>query len=186
MRRLLAFALASVALAAPGAQAPTPSPAPAEAKPVAGSLESIPPALLDQALSVSVHASVARPAGEVAWEADEVKYTIPGTSVSVRMVGSDVAVIITLTPYRSNDGGLVLIAQGQVWYKDGTAGVSYRTTLDTINVAFGEPILFYPLGVDAEGAAPLSIAIVVDRYTPAQPEPPAPTAAEAPTAAPSP
>ncbi len=124
----------------------------------------IPEALLDETLAVMVLASVPRPQPETPWESRDLKYTIPGTAVSVKMIGSDVAVLITVTPYRTPDGRLLLVTQGQVWHKDNDQAIQYKTTLDTINLAFGERVFFYPFGVNADGTNPLRIELMVIPY----------------------
>lgn len=131
-----------------------------------GSLSSIPEALLGEALAVSIVASIGVSSEAPAWQASDVKYTIPGSAVSVKMIGRDTVIVITVTPYRSKDGGLLLVAQGQVWYKEGDAGLRYRTTVDTLSVRFGERVLFYPFGAHPEAGAPLRVELVMDEYDP--------------------
>ena len=80
------------------------------------------------------------------------------------MLGTEAVIVITLTPYRNKDGGLLIVAQGQVWYKQGDAALSYRTTVDTLMVSYGETVLFYPFGNDTEGGSPLRIELVLDKY----------------------
>jgi len=167
---------------APAAGLPEPSPS-------SGSLESIPSALIGEALTVSIVASVGKPSEAPTWEARDVKYTIPGTPVSVKMIGRDTVIVITITPYKNKDGGLLLIAQGQVWYKDGEAGVRYRTTVDTLTIGFGERVLFYPFGNKPETGAPLRVELVMNAYAPSgagAAAQPAGTAAPAQSAAPAP
>lgn len=130
-----------------------------------GSLSSIPSALLGDALSVSILASLGKPAEAPSWEARDVKYTIPGTPVSIKMVGAEAVIVITLTPYKNASGGLLLVAQGQVWYKDGDAGISYRTTVDTLVVAFGERVLFYPFGAHPDVGTPLRVELIMNKYS---------------------
>jgi hypothetical protein len=134
--------------------------------PESGSLASIPAALISEALTVSILASVSRPSETSTWEARDIKYTIPGTSVSVKMIGKETAIVITVTPYKDKKGGLMLVVQGQVWYKDGEAGVGYRTTVDTLTVGFGERVLFYPFGASSEGSSPLRVELIMDKYVP--------------------
>ncbi len=124
----------------------------------------IPEALLNEALAVAVLATMPRPEPEAAWESRDLKYTIPGTAVSVKMMGSDLAVLITVTPYRTPDGRLLLVAQGQVWHKDADQGIQYKSTLDTINLAYGERVFFYPFGLNPDGTSPLRIELVVVPY----------------------
>ena len=103
-------------------------------------------------------------AEELAWQAENVKYTVPGTPVPFKLVGSNVAIVVQITPYLSDDGkSLTLIAQGQVWIKPPSGGLSYHTNIDTLSVDFGETVLFYPLGVEPEGRTPLRLEIAVLR-----------------------
>lgn len=172
MRRIFLVVAACTAVASwaqsPGAPAPaTPAATPAATQAEPGSLAAIPAELMGEALIVHISASIGQPSAAPTWEAKDIKYTIPGSAVSVKLLGKDVAVLISITPYKAKDGHLLLVAQGQVWYKDGTAGVGYRTTINTLSVAYGERILFYPLGAAAEGAAPLRVELSMDKYKPA-------------------
>lgn len=167
MRRLLLIMTACTAVGS-WAQSPA-APVPAQAtSPVAqaepGSLAAIPPDLIGEALIVNIAASIGQPSATPVWQAKDIKYTIPGSAVSVKLLGKDVAVLISITPYTTKDGHLLLVAQGQVWYKDATAGVGYRTTINTLSVAYGERILFYPLGAATDGAAPLRVELSMDKY----------------------
>lgn len=165
---LAGAALTAMALLPASAWAQTTPPAVQlpEILPESGSLASIPAALISEALTVSIYASVSKPAETPSWEARDIKYTIPGTSVSVKMIGTETAIVITVTPYKDKKGGLLLVVQGQVWYKDGDAGVGYRTTVDTLTIGFGERVLFYPFGAKSEGGSPLRVELVMDRYDP--------------------
>lgn len=145
-----------------------------------GTLESIPTALLGEALTVSILASVGKPSETPSWEARDVKYTIPGAPVSVRMIGRDTVIVITITPYR-NKGGLLLVAQGQVWIKDGDSKVQYRTTVDTLSVKLGERVLFYPFGAKPESGAPLRVELVMDAWADPEGQSPAAVPAATPT-----
>ena len=129
-----------------------------------GSIESIPLSIRGEALAVSVKAMANYPDSQEPWQASDRKYTVPGTPVSVKMMGSDVAVMVSMTPYRTKEGTLFMIAQGQVWFRDADGTVRYRSTVDTVGVNFGEKLLFYPFGVYPDGRAPLRIELVVDPY----------------------
>jgi len=129
-----------------------------------GSIEAIPLSMRGEALAVSVRALVNHPDTKEPWQASERKYTVPGTPVSIKMMGSDVAVVVSMTPYRTKDGSLFMIAQGQVWFREADGTVRYRSAVDTVGVNFGEKLLFYPFGVYPDGRAPLRIELVVDPY----------------------
>ena len=137
----------------------------------AQSAPTIPEALRDKALTVTVHTQVPESPEAPAWEAKEVKSTLPGSAVSVKLVGDSLVVLIHVTPYQGPDG-LMLVTQAQVWIKD-KESIHYHTALNTIKVAFGEPVAFYPLG-EGKGKSPLRVVIVIQPYhQPAVPSAPA-------------
>lgn len=167
MRRLLPLLVALACAASAFAQAKVPE-RPAAPRPEAGSLESIPEELRAEALVLGVTATVNRGAEAEPWQASELKYTLNGMPVTVKMVGSAVIVYLTITTYPSREADLAMITQGQVWFKQDDGGLHYRSAVETISVAFGERVLFYPLGLPDEGEAPLKIELLVRRYDPAQ------------------
>ncbi len=130
---------------------------------------SIPEALQDKALTVTVHTQVPESPSAPAWEAKEVKSTLPGSAVSVKLVGESLVVLIHVTPYQGPEG-LMLLTQAQVWIKDKDS-IHYHTALNTLKIAFGEPVAFYPLG-EGKGRAPLRVVIVVQPYVQAAPAAP--------------
>jgi hypothetical protein len=137
------------------------------ASPLRSNAQDLPEEFREDALVVRVHAFVSVPEGapgsKAAWQEENVKYTVPGVPVGVKLVGTNIVVMTQVTPFVRGDGALTLVAQGQVWVRSLSGGLSYRTTLDTVSVAYGETVFFYPLGVDPEGHAPLRIEISVNR-----------------------
>ena len=98
------------------------------------------------------------------WRAESVKYTVPGTPVPFKLVGSNVAIIVQITPFEQDDGkGVTLIAQGQVWVRPPEGGLSYHTAVDTLSVEYGETVLFFPLGVAPSGKSSMRLEISVVR-----------------------
>jgi len=117
--------------------------------------------------------------GEAIWREESFKYTLPGVPVGVKIVGSNLIVMTQVTPFDRGDGSLTLVAQGQIWLRNPLGGLSFRTTLETVTVEFGETLFFYPLGMDSEGRSPLRLEITVSRRAAAS----AATAPSAPGAA---
>jgi len=171
-RTFLLFAMAGLAVA-----------------PMRSLAQDLPEELKEDALAVRVHASVPLAAdpqgGKVAWQEESVKYTVPGVPVGVKLLGTNIVVLTHVTPFDRGDGKLTLVAQGQVWVR-GPSGLSYRTTLETVSVAFGETVFFYPLGVSADGKAPLRIEISVNRSGKDAPAPSAEAGARNPPPPPDP
>ena len=100
----------------------------------------------------------------IAWQVQSEKYTLPGRPVPFKFIGSNVVIVVQITPFDQDDGkGLTLVAHGQVWIKGSQGSLTYHTAIDTLSVAYGETVLFYPLGLDASGNAPLRLEISVVR-----------------------
>jgi hypothetical protein len=150
------------------------------AHPLALRAQELPDALKDKALVVHVTVIVPAAAAESGaasqdlgqpWEAQSTKYTVPGTPAPFKLVGSNIAVIVQITPFERDDGkGVTLIAQGQVWVKPPEGGLSYHTTIESLSVDYGETVLFFPLGLDADGGAPIRLEISVARSADAAPD----------------
>ena len=154
--------------------------------PLALGAQGIPDALKDKALVVRVTAivpmAVADPGAAASdnpggadkaqeWEAESVKYTVPGTPVPFKLVGSNVAIIVQITPFEQDDGrGATLIAQGQIWVRPPQGGLSYHTTVETLSVEYGETVLFFPLGLDNDGNASMRLEISVVHASDFNPE----------------
>jgi hypothetical protein len=126
--------------------------------------QDVPEALKGKALTVSINAYVLQDGSTVAWQQQGLRYTVPGTPVAFRLVGSNVVIAIQITPYENDKGGAILVTQGQIWVKGEGGELSYRTTLESVLVRFGEKVLFFPLGRSADGRAPLCVELSVDHY----------------------
>jgi len=107
--------------------------------------------LLSKALTVTVSARVVPPDAEEetpVWNAESTKLTIPGRSIKVRLDGDNVRIYLTCTPYLQDNGEVLLLAQGQVWFTEPQDNENrYVSTFYSIPVSYGEKVLFFPLGV---------------------------------------
>ncbi|HUJ74202.1 MAG TPA: hypothetical protein VL359_05055 [bacterium] len=109
--------------------------------------------LLSTAMTVSINARIVPPdptadAAAPLWNAESTKLTIPGRSIRVRLEGDKVRIYLICTPYVQEDGTVLLLAQGQVWFSATTDKEStYSGTYYAIPMTYGTPVFFYPLGV---------------------------------------
>ena len=142
------------------------------AHPLAIRAQELPEALKGKARVVRINATApaaipesgASSSVSLPWEAQSAKYTVPGTPVPFKLIGSNVAIIVQITPFERDDGkGVKLIAQGQVWVKLPEGGLSYNTTIESLSVDYGETVLFFPIGLDVNGNAPMKLEISVVR-----------------------
>lgn len=124
----------------------------------------VPEALKGKALTVSINAFVLQDGSTIAWQQQGLRYTVPGTPVAFRLMGSNVVIAIQVTPYENEKGGAILVTQGQVWVKGENGEISYRTTLESVLVRYGEKVLFFPLGRSPDGRAPICVELAVDHY----------------------
>ncbi|MDR2541872.1 MAG: hypothetical protein LBC80_00255 [Treponema sp.] len=113
-----------------------------------------------RAVVLDINARVLDGEDIVSWSESDQKTTIPGTPVSIQLVGANVVVVVQFTPFIRRDGN-VLVAQGQVWINDPDNGVGYFTSIQTIPMEFDEPIHFFPLGQSSELDALSSIEIIL-------------------------
>ncbi len=107
--------------------------------------------LLKEALSIHIHASLSQDTRNVLWESEVVKLTIPGRPVTIHLKNDRARLSVHFTPYRKAEGGLILVAQSEIWLVQtaGSAeenGIRYYTSMKSIPLNYGEQVLFFPLG----------------------------------------
>ena len=123
--------------------------------------------LIDEALQLEITATVLPPGEQPVWNTQSKKLTIPGRSVAVRLVGDNIRIDVVFTPYQEENGHLLLVAQGQVWFSEAPdARTTYLTTIQSVPVSWGEKVLFFPLGFSNEfaEAATFNIQLEVEIY----------------------
>jgi hypothetical protein len=82
------------------------------------------------------------------WNAEDSKLTLPGRAIKLRLDGDNVHIYLVCTPYIQDNGEILLLAQGQVWFVEPTDKENkYFSTYYAIPVSFGESVLFLPLGL---------------------------------------
>jgi len=101
---------------------------------------------------------------EVVWNETHRKIAIPGSPVGIKLVGSNVVVMVQFTPFFRRQGN-VLVAQGQIWVTEPGKGVSYYTSIQTIPFVFGESIYFFPLGKTNQFNSSIEIILTVNKNT---------------------
>lgn len=108
-------------------------------------------ALIDNALQIKIVARVLPPDETPIWDMESTKLTIPGRSIAIQLVGSNIRIFAIFTPYKSEDETILLVAQGQVWLTElPEKEVKYLSTFRSIPITLGEKILFFPLGLTSE------------------------------------
>jgi len=104
--------------------------------------------LLQQVLDVNIAARVSEAGEDAIWTVESSELTLPGRSVSVKLVGKNILVLAQFTPYLKENDEIILVAQGQVWISSPMKDeIKYLTTLKNIPITLGEKVLFFPLGV---------------------------------------
>lgn len=111
-------------------------------------------ALLDNALEVRFSARILPvDSAKEPWTAASTRLTIPGRSVKVRLEGDNVHIYLVCTPYLQDNGEVLLLSQGQVWFTTPPENsAKYFSTFYSIPVSYGEKVLFFPLGVSETAA----------------------------------
>jgi hypothetical protein len=134
-------------------------------------------ALLDNALEVRVSARILPAEAEKEpWTGASTRLTIPGRSVKVRLEGDNVQIYLVCTPYVQENGEVLLLSQGQVWFTEPPAKkAKYYSTYYSIPVSYGEKVLYFPLGMsDAtaqeQGYFNIELEITIVPYEKDQPQ----------------
>ncbi|MCL1992683.1 MAG: hypothetical protein FWG66_07035 [Spirochaetes bacterium] len=109
----------------------------------------------EHALTVSIAARIFENEEEVVWQEIRQRHTSSGNPVGLKLVGSNVVVVVQFTPFIRREGGSVLVAQGQVWLETPGEGIRYHTSIKTIPMEFDEPVIFFPLGTSWQGSGSL-------------------------------
>ncbi len=107
--------------------------------------------LLKEALSIHIQARLSQDQQKVMWESEVVKLTIPGRPVTIHLKNDRARLSVHFTPYRKTEGGLILVAQSEIWLvqngqNSGQEGIRYYTSMKSIPLEYGEQVLFFPLG----------------------------------------
>ncbi|HVO40912.1 MAG TPA: hypothetical protein VMV03_17915 [Spirochaetia bacterium] len=103
--------------------------------------------LLTRALRITISARVLPADEKPIWNAESTKLTLPGRPIRVRLDGDNVRIHLVCTPYVQDDGEVLLLAQGEVWFSPlEDREVKYSSAFYSIPVSFGEKVLFFPLG----------------------------------------
>ncbi len=94
------------------------------------------------------------------WSGEISKITLPGRAVLFTLEGKTLKLKTSLTPYLQEDGSYLLIAQGQMWYKeDNTA--QYKTVFKSLKIHPNEALFYYPLGISATGDYIIELEIIL-------------------------
>jgi hypothetical protein len=108
--------------------------------------------LRNSTMKVNMSARVLPYNGKPIW--NSTKLTIPGRSLKFRLDGDNIHVYLICTPYIQEDGKILLLAQGQVWLSETPeTEVMYSSAFYSVPLAWGEKVLFFPLGISQEDIA---------------------------------
>jgi len=121
------------------------------------------PALKDKAIVLRINTKVEEN-NKAVWNASSSKITIPGRTVSIKLVGENLIIEVEFTPYLQ-EGKYTLAAKNQIWIKTSEKEVSYKTTNHRISMVLGEQILYLPLGTaSASDTSRIELLLTLYRY----------------------
>ena len=123
------------------------------------------PGIRERALVMHIVSRIVEENQNVVWNSENMKITIPGRPVGLKLLGEDLVVAVQFTPYIRPNGQLTLVAQGQIWKNEPNEGISYHTTMQTIPMEFREQVYFFPLGsIKDPDEAHIEIQLVLEPY----------------------
>jgi hypothetical protein len=127
------------------------------------------PGMRNRTLVLNVDARVLDDKQAVIWNETNRRLTIPGNPVGIKMVGTNLVVIMQFTPFFRRSGQKMLVAQGQIWIDIPNEGINYYTSIQTIPIEFNEPVYFFPLGSSKQTDALIEIMLTVNQYNENEP-----------------
>ena len=123
------------------------------------------PALRERAVIMRCVSRIVEKDQRIEWNMENSWVTIPGRPVGLRLVGSNLVVVVQFTPFLRRTGQHTLIAQGQIWINVPNEGVSYHTTMQSIPLELNEQVYFFPLGSkETADEAYIEIQVVLEPY----------------------
>ena len=129
------------------------------------SLEEL-PGLRERAIVMRIVSQIVKENQEIVWNSENVRVTIPGRPVGLKLMGTDIVVAVQFTPYLRSSGRHILVAQGQIWVNVPNQGVRYQTTMQTIPLEFKELAYFFPLGsIKAPDESSIEIQLALEPYS---------------------
>jgi hypothetical protein len=124
------------------------------------------PGIRERAMVMHIVSRIVEENQNVVWDSENMRVTIPGRPVGLKLLGEDLVVAVQFTPFLRPNGQLTLVAQGQIWKNVPNEGISYHTTMQTIPLEFREQVYFFPLGsVREQHEAHIEIQLVLEPYT---------------------
>jgi hypothetical protein len=129
------------------------------------SQEQLPGGLRERAVIMHVSSRIVEQNQEVVWNSEATNITMPGRPVGLKLVGTDLVVVVQFTPFLRPTGQLTLVAQSQIWVIIPGEGMSFQTAMQTIPLEFGQRVYFFPLGpTRSEDAAHIEIQLILEPY----------------------
>lgn len=127
----------------------------AQSEPLHSTLEE----LASRAYRVNIIASVISGDSETVWNMELTEVTISGRAVRVELAGSNITVSAQFTPFREDDGSILLVAEGQTVVRHSNDDPESYEIVDSMPIDLGEPVLFFPLGLSLEGESEETLSI---------------------------
>ncbi len=125
--------------------------------------DNLPAALRGKTLTVLIAARILSEGDVAVWEANADKHTIPGRAVTIKMVGTNLVILASFTPYlMTGSDEHMLVAQGEIWAKADSGNVRYHSSVQTIPMKFGELVYFFPLGNAPENSGSDRIEVTIE------------------------
>jgi hypothetical protein len=124
------------------------------------------PGLRERAVVMRIISRIVEQNQQVVWDSEDVRVTLPGRPVGLKLLGSDLVVVVQFTPFLQPSGRHILVAQGQIWINVPNEGIRYQTTMQTIPLEFREQAYFFPLGsIKDPDEARIEIQLELEPYS---------------------
>ncbi|HEY9054695.1 MAG TPA: hypothetical protein VIO60_07740 [Rectinemataceae bacterium] len=98
----------------------------------------------------------------IAWTEALVRELPYAAPLDLRLVGKNVVALIQIVPMEAKGKMVDLLVQGQVWVQKADGSLAFNTSFQSMSLALGSRLFFYPLGIDPKNGASIAVEIRVD------------------------
>ena len=123
------------------------------------------PGLRENAVIVRIVSRIVEQNQRVVWNSVNSQVTITGRPVGLQLVSSELVVSVQFTPFLKESGRHTLVTKAQIWMSTPNEGISYHTTMQTIQLGFMEQVYFFPLGsMQVQEGSKIEIQLALEPY----------------------
>jgi len=100
---------------------------------------------------------------------NKVEHVLPsGSPVNFQLAAQNLKMVLRLTCYPADTEHMILVVQSEILLKERDGAVNFYSNFKTIQMAYNDPVLYFPLGTKRAEEEHLSLLKLVLNFPPPQ------------------